>query len=77
MTRAAADLILKAACERLGLVGVSTHSFRRTALTNLHNNGVPLRVIQQISGHSSLGVLQRYLEVDPQQTLAAIATLKF
>lgn len=77
MTRAAADLILKAACERLGLVGVSTHSFRRTALTNLHNNGVPLRVIQQISGHSSLGVLQRYLEVDPEQTLAAITSLKF
>ena len=34
MTRAAADLILKQACERIGLVGVSTHSFRRTALTN-------------------------------------------
>ena len=77
MTRAAADLILKSACERLGLIGVSTHSFRRTALTNLHNNHVPMRVIQQISGHSSLQTLQRYLEVDPEQTLAAIATLQF
>ena len=63
MTRAAADLILKAACQRVGLVGVSTHSFRRTALTQMHNAGIPLRVIQEISGHSSLETLQRYLEV--------------
>ncbi len=77
LTRAAADLILKSACQRAGLVGVSTHSFRRTALTNLSNNGIPLRVIQEISGHSSLQTLQRYLEVAPEQTVAAIASLRF
>ena len=33
LTRFMADKILKAACGRVGLVGVSTHSFRRTALT--------------------------------------------
>ena len=72
MTRAAADLILKTACQRVGLVGVSTHSFRRTALTRMHNAGVPLRVIQEISGHSSLETLQRYLEVTDQQIVDAV-----
>lgn len=72
MTRGAADLILKDACKRLGLLGVSTHSFRRTALTQMHNAGVPLRVIQMISGHSSLETLQRYLEVTDEQIVQAV-----
>lgn len=75
MTRAAADLILKSACQRVGLVGVSTHSFRRTALTRMHNAGVPLRVIQEISGHSSLETLQRYLEVTDQQIVDAVKVI--
>ena len=33
LSRFAADKILKAACERVGLVRISTYSFRRTALT--------------------------------------------
>lgn len=72
MTRGAADLVLKQACSRLGLLGVSTHSFRRTALTQMHNAGIPLRVIQTISGHSSLETLQRYLEVTDQQVVEAV-----
>lgn len=75
LTRAAADLILKDACQRIGLSGVSTHSFRRTALTMMHNAGVPLRVVQEISGHSSLETLQRYLEVTDEQIVQAVHTL--
>jgi len=63
LTRFMADKLLKSACFRLGLVGVSTHSFRRTALTQMANAGIPLRHIQEISGHNDLGTLQRYLEV--------------
>ncbi|WP_399313343.1 tyrosine-type recombinase/integrase [Trichocoleus sp. FACHB-262] len=48
-------------------MGVSTHSFRRTALTQMSSAGVPLRVIQEISGHRSLQALQRYLEVSELQ----------
>lgn len=72
-----ADPILDEACERVGLVGVSTHSFRRTALTSLSNAGTPLRVIQQISGHESLAALQKYLEVSEEQVRGAIASLSF
>lgn len=71
-----ADAILRAALQRAGLVGVSTHSFRRTALTQLSASGVPLWVIQEISGHRSLAVaLQKYLEVGPGQVESAISQL--
>ena len=77
LTRAAADIILKEAAARAGIEGVSTHSFRRTCLTNLSNAGIPLRVIQEISGHASLASLQRYLEVQPDQVSGAISALKY
>ncbi|MDZ4878120.1 MAG: Tyrosine recombinase XerC [Chroococcidiopsis cubana SAG 39.79] len=75
LSRAAADLILRAACRRARIRGASTHSFRRTALTNMSNANVPIRVIQEISGHKSLTALQRYLEVKPDQVESAIALL--
>ncbi len=67
--------ILRQACERVGIVGVSTHSFRRSALTQMSNAGIPLRVIQEISGHRNLEQLQRYLEVSDEQVLGAAASL--
>ncbi len=67
--------ILRTACARVGIEGVSTHSFRRTALTQMSNAGIPLRVIQKISGHRSLTQLSAYLEVQPEQVTGAIASL--
>lgn len=67
--------ILRKACRAVGIEGVSTHSFRRTALTNMSNAGIPLRVIQKISGHRDLGQLQEYLEVTDEQVLGAITSL--
>jgi integrase/recombinase XerD len=75
MTRFMADKILKKACERIGVVGVSTHSFRRTALTQMSSAGIPLRHIQEISGHNDLGTLQRYLEVSPDQRKKAVSVI--
>ena len=77
LTRFMADKILKAACDRVELEGVSTHSFRRTALTMMSSAGIPLRVIQEISGHNDLGTLQRYLEVSPEQKRNAVAAIGF
>jgi integrase/recombinase XerD len=67
--------ILRDACQRLVLDGISTHSFRRTGLTQLSNVGIPLRVIQEISGHRDLAQLQKYLEVKPEQIRGAISAL--
>ncbi|WP_152590908.1 tyrosine-type recombinase/integrase [Nostoc sphaeroides] len=70
-----ASLIFRKACERVDIEGASTHSCRRTALTLMSNAGIPLRVIQEISGHRNLEQLQNYLEVEPSQVRGAIAAL--
>lgn len=75
--KASADRILRDACKCVGIEGVSTHSFRRTALTWMSDAGVPLRHIQSISGHRTLAALERYLGVTDQQKQNAISALKF
>lgn len=67
--------LLRQACKKIGLEGISTHSFRRTALTQMSNAGIPLRVIQQISGHRTLDELYKYLEVSEEQVLGAASSL--
>jgi integrase len=68
--------IMKEAFEEVGLIGASSHSWRRTSLTIMHRSGVPLRTLQMISGHRSLEALQAYLEVSEEEVRAAINTLK-
>lgn len=70
-----ASRILRETCEMMGFEGVSTHSFRRTALTQMSNAGIPLRIIQEVSGHRNLEELQKYLEVRPEQVLGAVSSL--
>ncbi len=67
--------LLRQACKRIGIEGVSSHSFRRTALTQMSNAGIPLRVIQEMSGHRTLDELYKYLEVKDEQVLGAASTL--
>jgi integrase/recombinase XerD len=70
-----ASRILRKALRRVGIEGASTHSFRRTALTQMSDTGIPLRVVQEVSGHRNLGQLQNYLEVRDEQVLGAMASL--
>jgi len=71
-SRQAADKALRACCLRLGLEGVSLHSFRRTAAQDAVNRGLPLHVVMKMTGHKSLGSLGEYLEATPEEVLAAI-----
>lgn len=71
-TRQAADLALRKLCKRVGLEGVSLHSFRRTAAQDAVSRGVPLHHVQALTGHKSLGSLGEYLQATPEQVLAAI-----
>jgi hypothetical protein len=64
-----ADKALRKAMMWFGLIGVSSHSFRRTVLTQMSNNGTPLRVIQEVSGHRNLEQLQTYIKVRNDQVL--------
>ena len=74
LTRSGAGKELKAICDDLGLVGVSTHSFRRSLATVLHSNGAPLKAIASITGHKSLDSLQRYIDITPEDFVEAIST---
>jgi len=49
---------------------VSSHSFRRSALTAAHQAGLPLRALAELSGHQSLASLQRYLDADAARAQA-------
>lgn len=70
-TRQAADQALRRVCDYIGLVGVSTHSFRRTSLTNLYRAGIPLTVLQKRSGHASPANLALYIDIDRDEVDAA------
>jgi len=60
LTRQGADWILRGACDRLGLTGVSTHSFRRSFVTQMIAEGKTPAQIQRYTGHKSLGSLLHY-----------------
>jgi len=63
LTRQAADLALRKACDYLSIRGVSSHSFRRSGLTKLYKQGVPLKTLQERTGHIDLGNLAKYLAI--------------
>ena len=71
-SRQAADKALRATCKRLGLEGVSLHSFRRTAAQDAVSRGLPLHVVQALMGHKSLGGLGEYLQASEDEVLLAI-----
>jgi integrase/recombinase XerD len=77
LSRKRAHVILSNAFKLLKLDGAKTHSMRRTLLTTLSRSGVPLRTVQEISGHSSLSELQAYLEVDPEDKHRAVNLVRY
>ena len=58
--------------ELSGIIGASSHSGRRSLITSLAAKGVSVRVLQEIAGHSSIAITQRYIDVNDHQMRAAI-----
>ena len=65
------QLFLKIYAES-GITGASSHSGRRSLLTTLAAKGVSVRVLQEIAGHSSMAITQRYIDVNDHQMRAAV-----
>jgi len=55
-----------------GLEGASSHSGRRTFITNLAHKGVSAKVLMTLAGHSNLSTTQRYIEVNDAMLLQAV-----
>jgi len=55
-----------------GIEGASSHSGRRSLLTSLASKGVSVRVLQEIAGHSSLSITQKYIDVNDYQIQSAL-----
>ena len=75
MKRQSYDRVLRGALYELSIKGASSHSMRRSSLTKLADNGTPLRHIMEISRHTSLDVLAKYLGCTPKQRKAAVNRL--
>ena len=58
-----------------GLEGASSHSGRRTYITRLANNGVGVRVLAALAGHSHISTTQRYIDVNSDQMRSAVELL--
>ena len=70
LTRSGIEEILRTLGERAGVKLVHPHRFRRTALTNAANRGMPLQDVQCLAGHSSPNTTMIYCTVDQHKVKA-------
>lgn len=57
---------------RAGLEGASSHSGRRTFITNLAAKGVGVRVLASLAGHRSISTTQAYIDVNDDMKRRAV-----
>ena len=55
-----------------GISGATSHSGRRTELTNLAERGVGVRTLMALAGHSNMTTTQRYIDLRPAILKAAV-----
>ena len=69
--------IVRGLLERAGLAGqgITVHKLRHTFATHLVRNGVDVKTVQELLGHSDLGTTAKYLHSDGQAKQAAVARL--
>lgn len=55
-----------------GLIGASSHSGRRSFLTQLSAKGVPIKVLMELASHRSIQTTARYIDVTTDMKRAAV-----
>lgn len=60
---------------QVGIEGASSHSGRRSFITNLASKGVGVRVLMALAGHRNIATTQRYIDVNDAMQRAAVELL--
>lgn len=55
-----------------GIEGASSHSGRRTFITNLAAKGVSVRVLMSLAGHASISTTQAYIDINDEMKRQAV-----
>lgn len=55
-----------------GIQGASSHSGRRTFITNLAAKGVTVKVLMSLAGHKNISTTQAYIDVNDQMLRKAV-----
>jgi len=58
--------------KRAGIENASSHSGRRTFITQLANKGVTVRVLASLEGHRLIATTQRYIDVNDEMKRSAV-----
>ncbi len=58
--------------KRAGIAGASSHSMRRSFITNLATKGISVRVLASLAGHRSIAVTQKYIDVNDDMKRNAV-----
>ena len=58
--------------KRSGINGASSHSGRRTFITNLANKGISVRVLASLAGHKNISTTQCYIDVNDDMKRKAV-----
>jgi integrase/recombinase XerD len=58
--------------KRAGVDGASSHSGRRTFITNLASKGVGVRVLMSLAGHKNISTTQAYIDVNDDMKRKAV-----
>jgi len=58
--------------KRSSVDGASSHSGRRTFITNLASKGVGVRVLMSLAGHKNIGTTQAYIDVNDDMKRKAV-----
>lgn len=74
-TRDWADAALRRQCRRAGLREISWHKLRHTFCSHLAMQGASPKAIMELARHTSIGVTQRYMHLNPSHRSEAIALL--
>ena len=58
--------------KKAGVDGASSHSGRRSFITNLASKGVSVRVLMSLAGHKNIGTTQAYIDVNDDMKRKAV-----